>query len=432
MGGVCETFRWIAWRIVLVGVTTLLFAGQAVSESSDIDLLLNRLATGSDAEATAALLELDADPGWFLEHYGQVADAVLNATGSLEPDRLVGFLPLSHYSDTPFEKFLRYGEKVERRELLLFWVAERIRSTPTGEEKEAVLEHFLGRVEGLLGEDGVTPEQMCNLLTSFRHSIFYPFAMFVVPQQGSDLAIDLYLKHLEHPSELVAKEVYRGLCRMAFCVPARQVEVRGALIEAYPGREQALQIPGYMSLTIPSSSAPIEEAEYISLRGMSAERLVDVLRSQRFPRAGNTTEFIVMAFLKERAERGDESTYKALFSLGKEVSDSPIGLDMIAATMGRGASTYITDEEKADRILWLVERQVQQSREVSKAIRLAVMMLHETYIAGVNTAREPVPGTERAIQALLMLSQQSVADEQESQIQSLITRLRDLRDSVEE
>lgn len=185
----------IACGIMLWSVTSLPVSGQPANVSPGIDALLSTLATGSDEAATAALLQLDSESEWFLPHYEQVADAVLNATGSLDKDQLRRFRDWGDYDRTPFDKFLQ-NKYVDRKELLAFWVAGCIQAAPYGERKEEVLNLFLGLVEKMLSADNMAPETLCNLLTSFRHSVFYPFSMNIIPEHGGELAIELYLRSL--------------------------------------------------------------------------------------------------------------------------------------------------------------------------------------------------------------------------------------------
>lgn len=428
MFSVIRSSMLIACGIMLWSVMLLPVAGQAANASPAIDALLSTLATGSDEAATAALLQLDAEPEWFLPHYEQVADAILNATGSLGKDQLSRFRNWGDYDRTPFDELLR-TKKVDRKELLAFWVAECIQGAPYGERKEQVLRHFLGLVEKMLSADNVTPETKCNLLTSFRRSVFYPSAMKIVPLNGGNLAIDLYLRHTDNSSEAIVKEVFNGLCRMGFSLPSRREEIRQALIAAYPERGQFLkERDANMSLTLPPSDAPITEEEYFSLLGMDGTQLADVLRSQEFPMAGDSREIVVLKLLEQRAEKGDESTYEALFSLGEEVSDSFQGLDMITSTLGRGAARFNTDEEKADAFLSFLATRVQQSAKKSEAIEVAATVLHEAFIAGLPSRAAnapPIPGTARAVQALEALAQQSTSQEQKDRIESHITKLQD-------
>lgn len=418
----------IACGIMLWSVTSLPVSGQPATVSPGIDALLNTLATGSDEAATAALLQLDSESEWFLPHYEQVADAVLNATGSLDKDQLDDLLKSRYFEHTPFDKLYK-NRKDDRKELLVFWMAERIRMLAHSDRKEEILNYFLGLVDRLLAADNLTPEKTCNLLTSFRLSVFYPFPMNIVPIDGGDLAIDLYLRHLENPSEVVSKDVFYGLGRMGFCFPSRQEEIRQVLITSYPERSQHLKKPGAsMSFSLPQYDAPLTEEAYFELRAMGAAQLTDELRSQIFPMAGNSKETIILTLLSERAEKGDELTYQALFLLGEEVSGNFRGLDKITSTLGRGAARYITDEEKADAFLQFLATRNQQSTKKSEAIEVAAAVLHEAFIAGLPGSAAnapPIPGTARAVQALEALAQQSTNQEQKDRIESHITKLQD-------
>lgn len=431
---VIKSAVFIGGCVMLLGCNVLHASAQTASDSPEMDALISTLATGSDEAATAALLQLDAQSKWFLPRYEQVSDAVLNATGSLEKGELTEILDWRYFERTPFDRIFQ-NRKGDRRELLVFWMAECIRTAEPGSRKEEVLVLFAGLLDRLLAAENLTPEMTCDLLASFRLSIFYPFPVNIVPMKGGNLAIDLYLRNLGSPSEAVSKEAIEGLCRMGFCFPSRREEIRQSLVSAYPERTQHLTKPGAsMSLSLPPFDAPMPEEEYFSLREMDALELTEVLRAQKFPLAGNSTEVIVLAILSQRAQKGDESTYEALFSFGEEMSDDFRGLDMITSTLGRGAAKFITDEDKSDAFLQFLATRVQQSAKKSEAIEVAAAVLHESFIVplpGSPSGAPTIPGTAHAVQALETLAQQSTSPEQKGRIESHVSKIQEKQTKYE-
>jgi len=327
--------------------------------SSDLAALVTTLKIGSDESATAALMQLDAEPGLFLDRYELLADAARNAVGVFDKDGLDELV--RRHRDPGALRALMRDTSVSRQDLLVTWIGIQIRETPHGLRKEEVVSGFLKLVRGMLASAHSAPDTRRNLLAAFRLSIFYPPYRYVVPSQGRDFAIDLYLEYLNDPDEEVRNEVFSGLCLMGFCSPARQEEIRQTLIEAYPKRARFIQREkdkDRMCLESPPYASPISEEEYFRILQMGPAQLADLYRLDGYRTWGHVRPRIVLNLLQEKAREGDDAAYDALFTIAE---DGPWSLRLPEVPQFLARTPKVdNDEQRVDRLLQLVESRFEE------------------------------------------------------------------------
>lgn len=239
------------------------------------------------------------------------------STGKRLDDEVLGDEFLRRFCDKGWSLC---GPPAESNDLqVLSWIAEcnKRMCVQSPEVRERQRDKILSAIESRL-EVATAPQEVCVLLDiAYRTTFYYEF---VVPRDGSDRLIDLFMRYVMHQDAVIHDFARDRLGMIGSESPTRSKEIRQFLVESAPEISERLTmepVRGFVfdPLTPALSGAdPAQELEWLSLCAMPPAELAGIietrLRSDRSQdvAAHRALEILLLQGTKEHGGAGFDAT----------------------------------------------------------------------------------------------------------------------------